>query len=58
MRTDLGKRTHQCDEAQGNNSTRALSTKIVHAGYDVYEYLGGGGWGCTNTERLRVSTES
>ena len=29
MRTDLGKRTHQCDEAQGNNSTRALSTKTV-----------------------------
>ena len=26
-KTDLGKRTHQCDETQGNNSTRKLSTK-------------------------------
>ena len=24
-RTDLGKRTHQCDEMQGNNSTQVLS---------------------------------
>ena len=28
-RTDLGKCTHQCHETRGNNSTRALSTKIV-----------------------------
>ena len=32
LRTDLGKRTHQCDETQGNNSTQALSTKIVYFG--------------------------
>ena len=31
-RTDLGKRTHQCDEKQGNNSTQALSTKMVFFG--------------------------
>ena len=28
-RTDVRKCTHQCDETQENNSTRALSTKIV-----------------------------
>ena len=27
FRTDLGKCTHQCYEKQGNNNTRALSTK-------------------------------
>ena len=31
-RTDLRKWTHQCDETQGNNNTRALSTKIVFFG--------------------------
>ena len=31
-RTDLGKCTHQCDGKQGNNSTQALSTKIVFFG--------------------------
>ena len=31
-RTGVGKRTHQCDETQGNNGTQALSTKIVFFG--------------------------
>ena len=29
---NLGKCTHQCDETQGNNSTRALSTKLSSSG--------------------------
>ena len=32
IRTDLGKCTHQCNEAQGNNSTQTLSTEIVFFG--------------------------
>ena len=34
-RTDIGKCTHQCDETQGNNSTRyeRFRTKIVFFGY-------------------------
>ena len=31
-RTDLGKRTHQYEEKQGDNDTRALSTEIVFFG--------------------------
>ena len=32
-RTDVEKCTHQCDETQGINSTRALSAKIVFFGF-------------------------
>ena len=38
-RTDLEKCTRQCYETQGNNSTRALSAKMIFLGSECFEFI-------------------